>query len=79
MFKTPKNIIVLLTIENAQKTISLVQKFEFSGIYDIIMDKEYHGQVQKVGKGWAVNTIPESPIQRENHESLVNAITLHIK
>ena len=79
MFKTPKNIIVLLTIGNEQKTISLVQKFEFSGIYDIMMDKECHGQVQKLGKGWAVNTIPESPIQKENYESFVNAINLHIQ
>ena len=68
-----------MTIGNEQKTISLVQKFEFSGIYDIIMDKEYHGQVQKAGDGWTVNTIPESPIHRVNYEPLVNAINNAIR
>ena len=79
MFNTPKQIVVIFTIGNEQKTIFLTQKLEFSGIYDIVMDKEYHGQVQRVGNGWTVNTIPKSPIKREDYESLVNAINETIR
>lgn len=74
MYETPKQIIVLFTMGNEQKTVSLVQKSDFSSIYDIILDKEYQGQIQRGGKGWTVNTLPESCIQRENYQPLVDAI-----
>ncbi len=78
MYKIP-NTIVLLTIGLQQKTILLVQKFEYSGIFEIYMDREYHGQVQRAGNGWTVNIIPESPITKEHYQSLVDAINLQLQ
>jgi hypothetical protein len=78
MIKTPP-IIVILTIDNIQKTVHLVQPSESWNRYDIFMDNDYQGQVEKAIKGWTVNTIPESPIQaRENKGALVDAINNYI-
>lgn len=73
MFDLPQ-VIVILTIDNVQKTVFLRQKFMLSEIYDIFMDENYQGQVQKVGKGWTVNLIPNSPIPIENKFDLAEAM-----
>lgn len=74
MFKTQNPIIVQLVIGNEQKTIYLHQKYDFGGIYDILLDKEYQGQVQQTGMQWTINIIPQSPIKKENHEAILNAL-----
>lgn len=74
MNTSTKEIIVILTIRNEQKRVILVKKHSFSGIYDIMIDKEYHGQVQKVTSGWVVNTIEESWLKVENYEPIVQAV-----
>lgn len=78
MIKTPP-IIVILTIDNIQKTVHLVQPRESWSRYNIFIENEYQGEVSTAGKGWTVNTIPESPIQgRENKGALADAIVNYI-
>jgi ribosomal protein L21E len=74
MNNSTKEIIVSLEIGNEQKQIILAKKHSFSSIYDIMIDKEYHGQVQKVISGWVVNTIDGSWLQVENYEPIVQAV-----
>lgn len=73
MFNIPQ-VIVILTINKEQKTVFLRQKHTHSGIYDIVMDNQYQGQVQRAGKGWTVNTIQDSPIKKENYRALADAM-----
>lgn len=78
MIKTPP-IIVILTIDNKQVTVHLVQPKESWSYYNIFIDNEYQGQVAKAGKGWTVNTTPESIIQgRENKGALADAVVNYI-
>ncbi len=74
MNNSTKEIIVSLTIGNEQKQIILTKKHSFSSIYNIIIDKEYHGQVQKISSDWVVNTIGGSWLQVENYEPIVRAV-----
>lgn len=78
MIKTPP-IFVILTIGKEQKTVQLAQKKESWSIYDILMDNQIHGQIQKAGKDWAVVTHRESPIQREYYQALIDAINRAIE
>ncbi len=73
MIKTPP-IIVILTIGNEQITVTLVQKKESWSIYDILVNNQIHGQVQKAGNRWAVITHQDSPIQEQHYSALGNAI-----
>ncbi|MFN8259827.1 MAG: hypothetical protein U0X41_02700 [Chitinophagales bacterium] len=75
MIKTPP-IIVILTIDNIQKTVHLKQKRESWNIYDIVLDNLIHGQAQKVGNTnrWAIVTAPDSAIQPEHHNALSDAL-----
>ena len=78
MIKTPP-IIVILTIDNIQKTVHLIQPRESWNRYDIFIDNEYQGQVAKAAKGWTVNTLSSSPVQSsENKGALADAIINYI-
>lgn len=67
-------IIVNGTIGNKQKQILLKKKFPSEGIYDIWIDKEYHGQVLKMTGRWGVYPREESWLKGENSDVILQAV-----
>jgi len=74
MFNTPKQIFVPLTIGDEQKTVSLVDDPVYSGIYSILLDKEYQGKAQQYGVDFKVTIIQGSRIKPEHYETIAQAL-----
>jgi hypothetical protein len=75
MYNTPKLVIAILEIDGKQVTVSMVHLFDFSGVYEILVDKVVHGEARNVVAGrWSIYTHPDSIIKEEHHQALNDAL-----
>lgn len=67
-------IIVFGPLLNEQKQVVLSRDRLSTTIYNITIDKEYHGQAIRMSNGWGVYPIEGSSLKGENCDFIIQAI-----